>query len=287
MNKILVIDESTVFRDFVQSFLEYQGYVVFKSRSAFDGLNQLRKNRPDLVIVDDRMNRQSINNLLQKKNDDINLKDIPVVFTSHDFNQDRIVELCKSKIRRFVVKPVKADQFFSTISSFFKNDIFIDESPCQLDLHVNENLVLVEVAKGFNHTKMELLPWKIREIMDKNQIQSPKILLMVSDVIIDDESQSILERLIGNFIGITGENDDIKVLTSDKFVKSSIVKNSNFTGIDICNNLIEAINAFFGKKGLESLTNNQDTVHEMYLATGKSMEVEGEIDLNYKDDPLR
>ncbi|MBI9099884.1 MAG: response regulator [Spirochaetaceae bacterium] len=281
MNKILVIDESPLFRKFAISLLEFHGCKVFPSRSGFDGLNQLRKVRPDLIIIDDALNRQSVNNFLKKKSEDINIKDIPVIFLAKSFSQERIVELCRVKVRRFILKPIKVDKFLTTVGSFFNRDFFIDSSECQLNLHVNENLILVEVARGFNRTKLDLVHWKIKEIMLANNIENPKIMLLISDVTIDDENLYIL---ISSLLAIPNNTDDVKILTNEKFVKNAIKTNPNFETIDICNNLIEAIDAFFGKKGLENLTSNQDMVHQIYLSTGDNYETSGIIDLNFSEE---
>ncbi len=284
MNKILVVDESALFRKFSISLLEYYGYKVLTARSGFDGLNQMRKNQPDLIIMDDDLNRQSVNNFLKKKNEDINVKEIPVVFIAKKFSQERIVQLCRVKVRRFLVKPLKIDHFLTTVSSFFGKGIFIDQTACQLNIHVNENLILVEVARGFNRTKLDLVQWKIKELLIANSISNPKIMLLMSDVVVDDETENILDNLLKSLIAIPNNIEDVKILTSDKYVKNSIISNQGFEGVDICNNLIEAIDAFFGKKGLEKLTSNQDMVHEIYLATQEKFETSGIIDLSFKED---
>lgn len=284
MNKILVVDESALFRKFSIYLLEYYGYKTFTARSAFDGLNQMRKIQPDLIIMDDDQNRQSVNHFLKKKNEDVNIKEIPVIFIARKFSQERIVELCRIKVRRFLVKPLKIDHFLTTVSTFFGKGIFIDQSECQLNVHVNENLILVEVARGFNRTKLDLVQWKIKELLIDNEIQNPKIMLLISDVVVDDETENILDNLLKSLIALPGSIDDVKILSSDKYVKNAIKSNPGFEGIDIFNNLIEAIDAFFGKKGLEKLTSNQDLVHEIYLATEKNFETSGIIDLNFKED---
>lgn len=286
MDKILVVDESSLFRKFAENLLEYHGFKVFTARSGFDGLNQLRKVRPDLIIMDDGLNRQSVNSFLKKKAEDINVRDIPVIFTSPKFSQERIVELCRIKVRRFLVKPLKIDQFLNTISSFFKGDIYVDKSECQLNFHVNENLLLVEIARGFNITKIDLLQWKIKEIIGSNRIDNPKLMILISDVVVDDETEFILEKLIKSLITIPRNPEDIKILTGDRFVKKAISSNIQFENIDICNSLIEAIDAFFGKKGLEKLTSNQDLVHQMYLSTHEDYETTGLFDLNFKEERI-
>jgi len=284
MNKILVVDDSALFREFAVFLLGYYGYIVFTARSGFDGLNQMRKVQPDLIIIDDELNRESVTNFLKKKSEDINVMDIPVVFISDHFSQERIVELCRIKERRFIVKPLKIDQFLTTVSSFFNTGIFIDRTECKLNLHVNENLVLVEVARGFNRTKLEIVPWKIKEVMIANAISSPKIMLLISDVVVDDQTENILNILLKSLIAIPRNREDVKILTSDKFVKNAVLSNPDLEGVDICSSLIDAIDAFFGKKGLEKLTSNQDLVHEIFLSTQENYETTGIIDLNFRDE---
>jgi len=284
MNEILVVDESALFRKFAKYQLEYFGYKVNTARSAFDGLNKMRSSNPNLIIIDDSMNRQSVNNMLKKKAEDINYKEIPVIFISDGFSQDRIVELCRIKVRRFLVKPLKIDQFLSTVSSIFGSEIYIDNSECQLNMHVNENLILIEIARGLNRTKLDLLQWKIKEMIIVNKIENPKIMLLISDVVVDDETTAILADLLSSVVIIPNSIDDVKILTNDKYVRNAVKSITKFENIDICNNLIEAIDAFFGKKGLEKLTSNQDMVHQIYLASDDDFDTKGILDLNFKEE---
>jgi CheY-like chemotaxis protein len=284
MNKILLVDESQLFRKFITQQLESFGFKVITCRSGFDGLNKLRTTRPDLVIIDDNLNRLSVNNFLKKKLEDINIKDIPVIFTADGFSQERIVELCRVKVRRFIVKPLKIDQFFSTVSSFFNQDIWIDDTECQLNIHVNDNLILVEIARGLNKTKLGLLQWKIRDIISRNSIDTPKIMLLISDVVVDDESAIILSVLLDSLSEIPDKPEDVKILTIDDKIKDAVLSVSHLSHIDVFNNLIEAIDAFFGKKGLEKLTSNQDSVHQIFLSTDDSFDTTGLVDLNFKEE---
>lgn len=286
MNKILIIDESKLFRNFLTQQLGEFGFHVESARSGFEGLNRMRTFRPDLLIVDDDLNRLSINNMLKKKEEDVNIKDIPVIFTSTGFSQERIVSLCRVKVRRFLIKPLKMDQFLTIVSSFFNHEVWIDETECLLNLHVNEKLILVELAIGLNKTKLGLLPWKIKDVIARNDIVHPKIMLLISDINIDDEAQSILSVLLDSFIGITGGTANVKILTIDNNIKKSFTLNSQFGSIDICSSLMEAIDAFFGKKGLENLTANQDNVHRTFLSSDDSYDLSGLVDINYKKEQI-
>jgi len=97
-------------------------------------------------------------------------------------------------------------------------------------------------------------------------------------------TENILNILLKSLIAIPRNREDVKILTSDKFVKNAVLSNPDLEGVDICSSLIDAIDAFFGKKGLEKLTSNQDLVHEIFLSTQENYETTGIIDLNFRDE---
>ena len=109
-------------------------------------------------------------------------------------------------------------------------------------------------------------------------------MILISDVVIDDEAESILTNLLNTVTIIPNSLDDVKILTNDKDVKNAIKRIPKYEDIDIYNSLIDAIDAFFGKKGLEKLTSNQDMVHQIYLANDDDFETTGIIDLNFKEE---
>ncbi len=52
MKKVLVIDDSTVWRNFLQNLLEIKGYNVETAKDGLDGINKFFTFLPDIVIVD-------------------------------------------------------------------------------------------------------------------------------------------------------------------------------------------------------------------------------------------
>ena len=79
MKKILVVDESSLFRDFLKQKLEEFGFEVIISMNGLDGSAKLRREMPDLLIMDYYLSRLSAIELLAKKAEDPNTSGIPVI----------------------------------------------------------------------------------------------------------------------------------------------------------------------------------------------------------------
>ncbi|HEX9772337.1 MAG TPA: response regulator, partial [Steroidobacteraceae bacterium] len=87
---ILVVDDSITTRTLEKSILESHGFRVRLSVDGVDALEQLDRERPDLVIVDIEMPRMDGFELLHAMKGDRRIADIPVVLvTSRDDASDR------------------------------------------------------------------------------------------------------------------------------------------------------------------------------------------------------
>jgi CheY-like chemotaxis protein len=50
--KVLLIDDDSDFRIAVKALLESRGYEVFEAASGHEGLDMLRRHRPDAILLD-------------------------------------------------------------------------------------------------------------------------------------------------------------------------------------------------------------------------------------------
>jgi len=82
VKKIMVVDESALFRDFLKQKLEEFGFEVVAAVSGLDGSAKLRRETPDLLIMDYYLSRMSATEMLQKKAGDPNTSGIPVIMAS-------------------------------------------------------------------------------------------------------------------------------------------------------------------------------------------------------------
>jgi DNA-binding response OmpR family regulator len=93
MKKILVIDESSLFRDYLaKKLVEYQ-FEVVQGVNGLDGTLKMRSEVPDLIIMDYYLSRKSSNEVLQEKKKNPNTAGIPVIMVSSRIDKTKIVEI--------------------------------------------------------------------------------------------------------------------------------------------------------------------------------------------------
>jgi len=80
--KVVLIDDETDIRLFFQTALEDGGYIALTASSAQDGLQLVRREKPDLICLDILMPEESGMSLYQKLKSDPALRGIPVMITS-------------------------------------------------------------------------------------------------------------------------------------------------------------------------------------------------------------
>ena len=92
--KILLIEDESIIIDLLQRKLEREGYKIEVARDGKEGLEKMKKVLPDLVLLDIVMPKLGGIEVLERKNKDSILKDIPVIIIS---NSGQPVELEKAK----------------------------------------------------------------------------------------------------------------------------------------------------------------------------------------------
>jgi CheY-like chemotaxis protein len=77
--KILIVEDEPDQRTFLSTVLEENGYASISAKDGVEGLELLRKDKPDLVLLDLMMPRKSGITMFQDLRKDPNMSHIPVV----------------------------------------------------------------------------------------------------------------------------------------------------------------------------------------------------------------
>jgi len=80
--KVLNVEDDADTRTFVSTVLEENGYIPIMAMDGEDGMKKVKEERPDLIILDILMPRESGIKMYHELKLDPNLKDIPVVMLS-------------------------------------------------------------------------------------------------------------------------------------------------------------------------------------------------------------
>lgn len=249
MKKILVIDESQLFRDYLKRKLGDYGFEVTVAVSGLDGASKLRSLVPDLLITDYHLSRKPITDLLKEKHQDPNTTGIPVIIASAKVDRDALVKVAPFNVRKLLTKPIRMDALLKAVGETLNVEVAMDETPCIIEARVNENILFIEVAQGLNREKIDLLRYKLIELIDLYEIKTPKILVMMSGIELSGDDEPKLSALLNTILDTTGASKRFcKVLTNDRYMKEFVAKKSSYDGIEVTSKLDEAMEGLLSKK---------------------------------------
>jgi CheY-like chemotaxis protein len=239
---VLIIDESDLFRDYLKSRLARSGLTPETAINGLDGISKMRNEPPDLIVMDYHLTRKSCKEVLEEKAKDPNTAAIPVVLTAQKIDKNRLLELVRYNIRKVFMKPIKMDAFFQAIMDITGHQVEVDKTPCIVEAHVNDNIVFVEIAKGINREKMDLLLFKVRELLDLYAIQKPRVLMMLSDMELTFVDGPNLEFLLDTILEASrAKPKNIKILSRSAFIKEYVAGQPEFKDIEVVTSLEYAL----------------------------------------------
>lgn len=269
MKQVLLIDDSDVFRDYLKVKLESRHISLAIGIGQLDSSSKIRSILPDLIIIDFNSSRNFILDVLDVKRTDPNAKDIPVFLLAQKIEKRELLRLSEFGIRKIIPKPLKIDQLLKEMGPVLQVDFDIDTTPCILEARVNDNIIFIEIAQGLNREKIDLLRFRIRELINLYSLAYPKILVMMTDLSLSFVDAPNLELLMTNIMAEPSvRNKSIKMLTLDGFVKDFIEGNKEYADIQIVTDLSKAIDSLL--KDVNPASNASLVISERILTMDDS-----------------
>ena len=257
MKQVLLIDDSNVFRDYLKSKLDAKHIAVTIGVGPLDSLSKMRNLLPELIILDFSLNRKAVYDLFEQKKRDSNARDIPVILLAQAMDKEEMAKLSGFGIKKIIPKPLKIDQLFTAITEILHVEFEIDNTPCILEARVNDNILFIEIAQGLNREKIDLLKYKIQELIALYNLTYPKVLVMMTDLSLSFIDGPNLELLMDSILSNSGvKNKNVKILTLDTFARDFIQGDKNYVDIQVVNDLSLAIDSLLKDVG----TNNAPQV---------------------------
>ncbi len=248
-HKVLVIDESKLIREYLSRKLEDLGFEVTAVQSGFEGSLKLRGGAPDLIIMDSLLTRVSATQLLEQKLENPNFREVPVILMAAGLTRERILELARFRIRKFLAKPLKVDSLLNAVSEILGVSLAVDETPCIIDAHFNDGILFVEAARGLNREKIEVLPFKIKEILGVYQVSTPKVLLMLTDIRMAEGDSGKLHDLLGAIREAAGTPwKGMRLLTTSEEIKRIVAESMGYEGLEVAEEVTSAMDGLLGIK---------------------------------------
>ncbi len=286
MKKVLIVGESGLFREYLGAKLEEYGMGVVFALNGLDGIAKMRNELPDLVIMDHMLTRKSSMEVLADKQNDRNLAGIPVVMIASSVDKRHVVQMASSNVKKILSKPIKMDVLFKSISDLAGVEIKMDTTPSVLEAHFNENILFIEAAQGLNTEKIELLRYKLKELLNLYDVRSPRILLMMSSLAVDETTPSKIRRLLEIITENAQEHLSlIQILTGSGDLKKIISSSTKFSSIKISDNLASAMDSLIGLKP-DSFAHEEIVQEKLLKATGQKREGQETVQMRFDSEQI-
>lgn len=282
MKQVLIIDASPMFREFLTEKLTEENVAVETANGHRDAFTKLISLLPDLVILDIESSVYDMVDFFEKKQENKNTEKIPIIISGPTIQKDEVSELSKFGVVKYFNKPIKFDLFFESIGRILNLGFSIDITPCVLEIHLNKNIVFVEIAQGLNREKIALLKYKLSELLNLNRLNSPKVILMMTDLHLSFIDGANLELLLNNVLSDSRiEKKNVKVLSLDSFTKELIDGHEEYAGIEVVTNLSHVLNSVIEAN---STTNVQDIISDHILSESNLTKDEGSVEMRFFSD---
>jgi len=115
--RIMIIDDEKGLVDVIRDFLEERGFLVTAAYDGKSGIEAVRNNKPDLIILDILMPDMDGRAVLKKLKKDKDIKDIPVIILSgktDQFDRNYLLELGAYE---YVTKPYDSYRLLRQINN--------------------------------------------------------------------------------------------------------------------------------------------------------------------------
>lgn len=278
MKKVLIIDAPPLFREFLKEKLSAERIEVDIAQGNRDAFTKLLSQLPELLIVNSPDNYQDLLDFLEKKRSDPNASKIPTILTGSVLEQDQLRVLPSYGVIKYFNKPVKFDIFFESIGRILRTNFSMDTTQCILELHLNDNIIFIEVAQGLNREKIALLKYRITEMIDDNKLTAPKIVLMMTDLALSFVDGANLEYLIDNIIADSRVvRKNVKILALDSFTKELVNGHKQYEGIEVVENLSTVLNSLVDSGTANSVA---EVISDKILAATEDVS-EGSVQMKF------
>lgn len=281
MKQVLLIDASPMFREFFKEKLTAEKITVDIANGRRDAYTRLVSNLPDLVIIDVEDDIENLIYFLESKQADPNARTIPIIVCGPEIPRERVASLAQYGVVKYFNKPIKFDVFFDSVGRILKTAFTIDSTPCILEIHLNGNIIFIEIAEGMNREKISLLKYKLPELIDVNNLTNPKVILMMTNLKLNFVDGANLELLFDN---ITADKripkTNIKVLSLDRFTSELIEGHPEYSGIEVTDNLNRVLHKLLDNS---AGVNAQDLITEKILCLDEKAE-QGSVEMRFMSD---
>ena len=280
MKQVLLIGIAPTLRYYITKKLQEVGIYVIFAETVIEAMNIMKQQPVMLVIVDYSFSRDALFNFFAEKQKAPTLAGIPSIVLGRKIAKVDIALLASYGVKKVISKPVRVDELLSSIGIILGTTFPIDPTPCILETRVNEDVIFIELAQGLNRDKLELLQFRIIELIESYKLTEAKILIILTDLNLTYADTANLEYLIDNILAVKVVSPkNVKLLTLNQFVKDFFLQNPDYNMIEVVGSLAQALSAL-----LQTTEDKRAVAQTMLNADNERNENIGNLETRFKLD---
>jgi adenylate cyclase len=175
--RLLVIDDNKVNRLILSRSLELQGHIVETAENGADGLDKLRSQAFDLVLLDIEMPVMDGFQVLEACLKDVDLRQIPIIMTSAMDELDAVVKCVELGAEDYLTKPVNPILLRARVSASLEKKRLRDQQRKLFRTFATSAVAEELLAKGFSlggkYVKASAMFADIRDFTTISESQDP------------------------------------------------------------------------------------------------------------------
>jgi len=146
---VLIVEDDQALRSFISESLLNEGYHPIKAQNGKEGLEQLQKHSPDIVISDVMMPEMDGFELCRKIKTDINYSHIPVILLTAKTNTEAEIEGLENGADAYISKPFKWKQVSLMTKNLLDLQLSLRQKFAQQPLGETQTLIAESRDKKF------------------------------------------------------------------------------------------------------------------------------------------
>lgn len=124
MSRVLLVEDDEMNRHLFREILRYRGHDVIEAATVDEGREQLRREIPDLVLLDIRIPGGGGEALLKEIRADPRLMGLPVIAVTAEAMQGDRERFLRAGFDGYISKPVDTRRFGPEVEAFIKQGKF-------------------------------------------------------------------------------------------------------------------------------------------------------------------
>jgi DNA-binding response OmpR family regulator len=120
MAKIVIAEDERDIRDLITFTLQFAGHEVVPTANGAEAVEAVRRERPDIILMDVRMPRLTGYEACRQLKADDATKEIPVVFLSAKGQESEVKEGLAAGAVDYILKPFSPDQLTARVAELLQ-----------------------------------------------------------------------------------------------------------------------------------------------------------------------